>query len=81
MFPRSTGPRVHGSRGCTNHDVVAGPPLVGVVDDGMGDAHCGIANEGGSGKNGQPGKQQLLRVGDVVVLRLLHEIARGIGGG
>ena len=55
--------------------------MVGVVDDGVGDAHGSIADEGGGGEERQPGEEQLLRVGYVVVGRLLHEIAGGIGGG
>jgi hypothetical protein len=47
----------------------------------VGDADGGIADEGGGGEQGQPGEEQLLRVCDVVVGRLLHKVAGGIRGG
>lgn len=65
----------------THHNVVAGPPLLGLLDNGVGDGDGGIAGKGGSGKQRQPGEEQLLRVGDVVVDGPLHKVAGGIGGG
>lgn len=65
----------------TYHDVVASPPMLRLVHDGVGEAHCGIADEGGGGEEGQPGEEQLLRVCDVVVGRLLDKVAGRIGCG
>lgn len=68
-------------QGETYHDSFAGPVLLSGLDQGVGNDNNGIADKGEGGGEGDPFKEALLGVGDVVVGRLLDEVAQRIRGG
>jgi hypothetical protein len=63
------------------HDRLAGPPMLLLHDQRVGNDQDRVADEGQSRGKGDPFEDALLRVRDVVVDRSLHKVASRVGCG
>jgi hypothetical protein len=68
-------------RSWTYHDLLASPPLLVAVDEGVGNGDDGTAHKRRRGEGQQPIEQQLLRVRDVIGDGSLHKVARRVRRG